>query len=58
MKQNDQQAATRKLLRDLTLILNAHQDIADELAKDKPSLKRINSINGRIGKAVVRLLPG
>lgn len=38
-------------------ILNAYQDIEDELDKKKPSLKRIRAFNAAIGKSIRIIIP-
>jgi len=48
---------THALLQDLSIILNLHQDIADELHRSKPDLGRIRRLNEEIGEAVMRQLP-
>lgn len=45
------------LLRRCNQILNAYQDIEDELAKNKPNLDNIKRANKIIGKTIIRILP-
>lgn len=39
-------------------ILNAYQDIEEELNKDKPNLKKIRKANNVIGMSVLVIVPG
>lgn len=47
----------RKLLRHLTTILNASQDIEDGLRSHLPNLVKIEQANTRICRALKKLLP-
>lgn len=47
----------RKLLRNLTTILNASQDIEDGLRSHLPNLVKIEQANTRISRALKKLLP-
>ena len=47
-----------QLLRDLSIILNAHQDIEDALHAEPVDLAKIKEANDRIGIAVMHHLPG
>lgn len=43
-----------QLLKELTTILNAHQDIEDALKTDPADIDKIKAANDRIGEAVAR----
>ncbi len=47
-----------QLLQDLSVILNAHQDIEDALDAEPVDLAKIKEANDRIGSTVRKIMPG
>jgi hypothetical protein len=54
----NEEKKVEQLLHDLSIILNAHQDIQDVLDGGRPlDFQKLRAANDRIGEAVMRHLP-